>query len=40
MDFRRAMGWLDEAVWLRQPADRVAEFREYWEFEQQERRGR
>lgn len=37
MQFRRAMGWLDDAVWRRQPADRVAEFRQYWELEERER---
>lgn len=37
MKFRQTMGWTDEAVWLRQPADIVERWLGYWEAEQQER---
>lgn len=33
MLFRQAMGWTDQAVWERQPADVVAQFLAYWEAE-------
>lgn len=34
MQFRRAMGLIDDAVWIRQPADRIAELRAMFDLEQ------